>query len=238
MLIVKPGEAVAEARADGRDFEHWFIDGLGPVRFDYNVVRVDCGDPLPPPESTDAVLVTGSPAMVSHRSRWSEDAAGWLCEVHQLGMPLLGVCYGHQLIAHALGGRVGPNPNGRRMGRTRLESSEPDDPLLGPFEAGTEFHVSHVESVLEPPPQARVVATAAHDPHHAIYFGQRSWGVQFHPEFTGEVMSAFIEARHDALMAEGQDPAGLRGALDLTPAGNRAGSAVLHRFADYVESGQ
>jgi len=232
MLIVKTGQAVPEARRDGRDFEHWFARGLGEERLDYETVRVDRGQPLPELESIDAVLVTGSPAMVSAREAWSEKTACWLAAAHARGLPMLGVCYGHQLLAHALGGRVGPNPHGRTMGRVELEFSAADDPLLGGFGAGTPFHVSHVEVVLAAPASARVVAGAAHDPNHALHFGGRSWGVQFHPEFDLAIMRAYIGARAAALRAEGQSPEALIEGLDSAAGGNRAGDALLRRFAE------
>ena len=58
--------------------------------------------------------------MVSEREPWSERAAEWLREVAQRGIPLLGICYGHQLLAHALGGRVGANPQGREIGTVEV----------------------------------------------------------------------------------------------------------------------
>lgn len=234
-LIVKTGEAVPAARAGGRDFEHWFIDGLGADRVAARVVRVDRGETLPKPRalaSDTAVLVTGSAAMVSHRLDWSERCAAWLVEVHQAGLPVLGVCFGHQLLAHALGGRVGPNPNGRRMGRAALTECDSTDPLLGPCTPGTAFHVSHVEAVLEPPPCARVVARAAHDPHHALHFGGRSWGVQFHPEFDRAVMRAYIETRAEPLRAAGQDPEALIAQLGAAAGQVMPGAELLRRFVE------
>ncbi len=235
-LIVKTGCAVPEARGldgNGSDFEDWFIAGLGRGRFDYSVVRVDRNEPLPEFRSSEhasegaangaatgplaGILVTGSPAMVSHREPWSERTAEWLAAAYRAGLPMLGVCYGHQLLAHALGGTVGPNPNGRRMGRFETRVLAADDPLLGRYAPNQGFHVSHVESVLEPPTGAQVIGTAAHDPHHALRFGDRAWGVQFHPEFGRAVMRAYIQARAEPLTAEGQNPADLvRGVIDDT----------------------
>ncbi|NKI33840.1 glutamine amidotransferase [Wenzhouxiangella sp. XN79A] len=233
-LIIKTGQAVPEARALGGDFEDWFIAGLGRQRFSYRTVRVDRDEPLPSPQGLAGVLITGSPAMVSHRADWSERTAEWLAGAQRAGLPMLGVCYGHQLLAHALGGAVGPNPRGRRMGRVEIHSIEADDPLMGRFAPTEFFHVSHTEAVLEPPPGARVVAEADHDPYHALHFGRHSWGVQFHPEFGRAVMRAYLQARAEALTAEGQDPVALvRGVADDT-----VGPAVLARFGALVERAQ
>lgn len=235
LIIVKTGQAVPEARGDGRDFEDWFAEGLGLEAFDYRTVRVDQGQVLPPIESLDhapAVLVTGSPAMVSDRLDWSETTASWLAGAHAAGLPILGVCYGHQLLAHALGGKVGPNPEGRRMGRAVVEFGDAQDPLTGDFAPTAAFNVSHVEVVLALPEGARVIGTTAHDPYHVLYFGNMSWGVQFHPEFDRAIMRAYIEARAGALEAEGQDPTALIAALDDNPNGR----PFLARFAELAVS--
>jgi len=231
LIIIKTGQAVPEAREDGRDFEHWFADGLGSDLFDFRTLRVDHGDVLPPVETLDhppAILVTGSPSMVSERLDWSERTAEWLAGAHAAGLPILGVCYGHQLLAHALGGQVGANPNGRKMGRVTVAFSNAEEPLTGPFAAQSAFNLSHVEVVLTPPADARIIGTAAHDPHHALHFGNLTWGVQFHPEFDRGIMQSYIEARAEALEAEGQEPACLVAGLDENPNGR----PLLARFAE------
>lgn len=230
LLIIKTGQAVPEARALGGDFENWFIAGLGSDRFDFQTVRVDHDQVLPALDGLSGALVTGSPAMVSHRLDWSQRTAGWLADAHAAGLPLLGVCYGHQLLAHALGGRVGTNPNGRRMGRVETLDLSGDDPLVCGFWPGEAFHVSHQEVVLEPPRGARIIGRAAHDPNHALHFGGQAWGVQFHPEFDEKIMRAYIEARAESLTAEGQDPAALAAQID----GDTRGPDLLHRFGDLV----
>ncbi|WP_181918852.1 glutamine amidotransferase [Wenzhouxiangella sediminis] len=236
LLIVKTGSAFAEARRRFGDFETWFIRSFGPKRFDYRTIDVSLGEP--PPDRTSmgefaGVVVTGSPAMVSHRLEWSERIAVWLAElVGEDRLPVLGVCYGHQLIAHGLGGRVGPNPHGRRMGTRRLAVDTPDDALLGPLAPTASVNVTHLEAVLEPPPSARVLGRTEDDPNHVLHFGGRSWGVQFHPEFDAAIMRCYVEARRELLDGEGFDSKAIL--EDVTD--TRAGPGLLERFADICES--
>lgn len=232
VLIIKTGSSVPEAAERFGDFDRWFINGLGPGRFDFRTVNVHQGEHLPEcARGLAGAVITGSPAMVSHRHDWSERSAAWIAEAHEQGLPLLGVCYGHQLIAHALGGVVGPNPNGRRMGSFEVEILDRDDRLLGQFAPGADFQATHVEAVLEPPRGARVISRSPGDPHHALHFGNLSWGVQFHPEFSVEIMDCYIRARRSVLSGEGIYADRLLGTLRPSP----AGAAVLSRFAEVIE---
>lgn len=234
LLIIKTGSAPARLRERFGDFDDWFRRGFGTENFRSEVISVDQGHGLPDPAETrrfSGIVVTGSPAMVSERLDWSERCAAWLAAVHHARRPILGVCYGHQLLAHALGGRVGPNPHGRRIGTFPLHSAVDDDAILGPADSGLPVHSTHVEAVLEPPPGARVIATAPGDPCHALHFGHRSWGVQFHPEFDADIMRGYIVERGAELQAEGQDSAALH--AGVVPA--ELGQTVLTRFAQHCQ---
>lgn len=200
-LLVQTGSTLPELRARHGDFPEWFRRGLGLRRDEIDVVRVDAGQMLPADASAHAgVIVTGSPAMVSERLRWSEDTAAWLRGAIGDGAAVLGVCYGHQLLAHALGGRVDYHPRGREVGTVDIErlSSAHDDPLLGAAPAIFVAHASHQQSVLELPPGAITLARSAHDPHHAVRYAPRVWGLQFHPEFSVDVMRAYLQRRVQA----------------------------------------
>jgi len=235
ILVLKTGEALPPVKATCGDFEDWIARGLGVERASLMVASVYRGEPLPEPEAIAGVVVTGSPAMVTAREEWSERSAEWLRGVVEGDrVPVLGLCYGHQLMAHALGGEVGVNPNGREMGtvEVRLASDEViHDAVLV---SGTHpAHMSHVESVLLPPRDASVVATTVLEAHAALRFGPRQWGVQFHPEFDREIMARYVEARREILVEEGLSPDEMIAAATETP----VLSETLARFAALVEGG-
>lgn len=234
ILVLKTGEALPAVKSRFGDFEDWIAQGLGVATSDLTVASAYAGDPLPDPASIGGVVVTGSPAMVSSREDWSEGAAAWLAPlVERDVLPVLGICYGHQLIAHGLGGQVRSNPNGREMGtvQTRLDAHALGaDPVLT---AGVyPSHMSHVESVVVPPADAQILGTTDIEPHAALRFGPRQWGVQYHPEFDREIMRGYVEARRDILAGEGLDPDGMIETAVETP----EATGLLKRFGRVVES--
>ena len=195
-LIVQTGSTWPQLRARHGDFPDWFRRGLGLRRDEIDIVRVDAGEALPADAMAHAgVVVTGSPAMVSERLRWSEHTAAWLRVAIDRSMPVLGVCYGHQLLAHALGGRVDYHPGGREVGTVAIERmpASGDDVLLGAAPATFLAHASHQQSVLELPAGAVTLARSAHDPHHAVRYAPKVWGLQFHPEFSVEIMRGYLQ---------------------------------------------
>ena len=233
IVLIKTGGTIEQIKPKHGDFEDWFAEGMGVT----GLLQVDVyrQQPLPTAENLSGIVITGSPAMVSAKEDWSERTAAWLAQTVQKGIPVLGVCYGHQLLAHALGGRAGPNPAGRQIGTVTarlLESSE-DDPLLGHLPQSFAAQSSHSEVVLELPQGAQRLTTSPLDDNFAIRFAENVWGVQFHPEFSGPVMSEYIQHRAEALREEGLNPERL---LENTKDTVEAKS-VLRKFVDIYKSG-
>jgi GMP synthase (glutamine-hydrolysing) len=187
---------------------------------------------LPDPTSVAGIVVTGSSAMVTDREPWSERTAEWLATAVRLEAPVLGICYGHQLLAHALGGTVEDNPRGRQIGTidVTLVPEAGEDPLFSGFESVLHVPVSHRQVVTRLPAGARRLASTPHDPNHAFSFGPRAWGVQFHPEFDAEIVRGYIDARREALRAEKLDA----DALLAAATDSDHGTLLLRRFASLL----
>ena len=102
ILVVKTGEALPSVKAEYGDFEDWIANGLGLPVDSLDVCSVFLGAKLPAVDTVSGVVITGSPLMVTQRFDWSEAAASWLADVVvEDAAPVLGLCYGHQLLAHA-----------------------------------------------------------------------------------------------------------------------------------------
>ncbi|WP_017168095.1 glutamine amidotransferase, partial [Xanthomonas phaseoli] len=183
-LIIETGQPVPEMRRYGR-FPHWIRVAAGLAEQETVAIDVANGDALPDPADFAGIIVSGSAAFVTDRADWSERSAQWLRHAAHQGMPLLGICYGHQLLAHALGGEVDYNPAGRESGTIALELHPPaeQDPLFAGLPPQFPAHATHLQTVVRAPDGAVVLAHSRQDRCHAFRWGRATWGVQFHPEF-------------------------------------------------------
>jgi GMP synthase (glutamine-hydrolysing) len=230
LLIIRTGRAPDVISARHGDFPRWFRLGLRLPTPAVQVVDVEQGDELPDPASVAGAVVTGSASMVTDRAAWSERTAGWLRDAMDIDLPLLGVCYGHQLMSHAFGGRVDYLPGGREMGTMTLRTLAPawNDALARHLPARFAAHTTHEQSVLEIPKNATVLASSERDPHHLLRYGRNAISTQFHPEFSAEIMRGYIRRRHDVLHKEGWQPDRLLAEVTSTPAATQ----LLRRFVD------
>jgi GMP synthase (glutamine-hydrolysing) len=228
IAVVVTGTPIESARLRRGGFAALLRDELGAARPAF--VELDAtAAPLRDLRGFRAVLVTGSAASVVERAPWMLSTEARLRDAVQAGTPVLGICFGHQLLGQALGGRVAKNPRGREIGTVRLELLR-QDPLLDRAHDPFLVNMTHLDSVLELPPGAEVLARSALDPHAAVRFGPRAWGVQFHPEIDAEVMADYVRGRWDAIVSEGLDGEGIRAGIAEAPGGR----AVLGHFLSAV----
>ncbi|HET7662764.1 MAG TPA: glutamine amidotransferase [Rhodanobacteraceae bacterium] len=229
LLIILTGHAPDAIRARLGDFDHWFRLALRLPPNDIQVIDVSAGQALPNTHDVRAAVISGSAAMVTERLAWSEQLAGWIRHAMDVELPLFGVCYGHQLMAHALGGRVDVLPGGREVGTQNIEVFEAgaDDRLLAGLPTHFAAHTTHVQSVLEAPTGTQVLARSARDPHQILRYGPNAVSTQLHPEFSADVMRAYLRLRADNLRNESLDVAALLKMVRATPQARR----LLQRFA-------
>ena len=232
LLIVKLGTTYPFIAKRYGDFDDWITSNLGFNPDNIGVRKPFAGEKLPDPRNVSGVVVTGSHAMVTDQENWSEYTATWLQKVIETETPLLGICYGHQLLAHAMGGRVGPGPQGGEFGTVdvQLNDGARDDRLLASLPRVLQVQVCHGEFVLELPPGATLLASSARDPHLAFAYGIAAWGVQFHPEFDRDILVSYIRECSDLLRSQGQNPEALIQSAADTP----YAKALLRRFGQIV----
>jgi len=200
--------------------------GLGPDAV--HIVRADAGGQPLAPAAYRAVLITGSPAMVTDREPWSERAAEWLRQAAAARLPMFGVCYGHQLLAHALGGAVDYNPRGRELGTQAIEClpAAAGDPLMAGLPVGFPAQLLHAQTVTRLPAGAVALARSALDEHQLVRLAPGIYSAQFHPEFGPEFMRDHLLRYQPDYAREGLDAGALAASLKPTP----TAASLLRRF--------
>lgn len=237
LLIVKTGDAFEEVISRHGDFEALFRQQLAPALNEHTSLAVFDAqrDPSPPSLAGLAgIVITGSHSMVSDGEPWSEALKPWLQQALAQDVPMLGVCYGHQLMAAAFGGRSDYHSDGRESGTHEVHVTDAgrNDPLLEILPSRFLAHLTHAQAVVEKPAEAQVLARNPHDPHQALRYGARQWSVQFHPEFTAPVMRDYLERQRAALRDQGDDPEALLASVTDTP----GATSLLQRFVALAQA--
>lgn len=232
ILIIKTGNTFPEISKDRGDFEDWIMAGMGLDRKRFLIVNVSQGEALPDYDGISGIVITGSHAMVTDHYDWNERTANWLVVAIKRKIPTLGICYGHQLLAYALGGQVANNPNGLEFGTVEIHLTKLAEKyrLFSFLPAKVHLQATHTQSVVKLPPGAKLLASTSMDPNHAFVIGDFAWGVQFHPEFDAHIVNRYIEILRDYLQSKGLQPDELIENCFDTPFGR----IFLKRFAEIV----
>lgn len=172
--------------------------GLGPLeRFD-----VQHGQWPNAPQDYDAYLVTGSPAGVYDPLPWIGELKDFL-RAAKGHAALVGVCFGHQVMAEAFGGAVIKSPKGWGVGLHDYQVTAPQ-PWMDQAR-GFAIPASHQDQVVVRPPGAEVIAASAFTPFAGLaYADQRAISFQGHPEFSAEFATALLNARRGSQLPHDQ----------------------------------
>ncbi len=197
ILVARTGTTEPAVVARHGDYDDWFRAVLEPAGALLSVVEVHRGLPLPDPLAWDGLLLTGSPCSVRDEAPWMAPLAGAALAAAAAGLPVLGVCFGHQLLGEALGGRVERNPAGPEYGTVTVELTEAGarDPLFAGLPRRLAVQATHRDALVRPPRHALRLAGNANTPWQAFAAGPHIRCVQFHPELTEAAMADLLEVR-------------------------------------------
>lgn len=139
----------------------------------------------------DGFLIGGSPSSVHDEDAWIERLLSVIRDAYAAGKPLAGACFGHQAIAKALGGVVGPNPGPFVLGTAETQVTSPA-PWMEPVDR-FRLAAAHGEQVTELPPGAEVVGITRGCPAACYRIGRQVFATQYHPEMTPGFLAALVE---------------------------------------------
>jgi GMP synthase-like glutamine amidotransferase len=149
------------------------------------------------PGECEAWLCTGSRYGAYDGFGWIDDLCGFIREVRDAAVPFVGVCFGHQVLAQALGGRVQKAASGWGAGVRRLEVVTPA-PWMDPPAPHLDLHFMHQDQVVELPAGAHLLGRAGHCPVAMFQLGSMI-GIQAHPEFTATYSEALLRDRKERI---------------------------------------
>ncbi|WP_428925985.1 type 1 glutamine amidotransferase [Marinibacterium sp. SX1] len=178
--ILQTGHAPDALLDETGDYDQLFVTLLGGHGFSFRTWAVVDGAALPDgPEAADGWLITGSRHGAYEDHPWIPPLEDFIRRIQASGRPLVGVCFGHQIIAQALGGKVEKFAGGWAVGRQVYDCDG----------RAVAINAWHQDQVTELPDGARVLGGNAFAPHAILGYGDTIWTCQPHPEFD----SAFVE---------------------------------------------
>jgi len=176
-------------------FEHLLLSADASLQI--SVFDVQSGD-FPQPSLCDGYLITGSRESVYEDLPWIPPLVAFVEQLRAQEIKLAAICFGHQLVAHFFGGRVGAAEQGWGVGVHSCEVVERDDWMTPPAER-LNLLCSHKDQVLELPPDATLYATSDFCPNAGFTVGNHTLTIQGHPEFQKDYARALMTFRKELL---------------------------------------
>jgi GMP synthase-like glutamine amidotransferase len=196
LTLIQPTDVPEPLREKFGPYNAMFHRMFGREGFEFETVRLTAGEPLPDPAGLDAVLITGSSAGVyDNHLNWMEPLRQFIRGAYANRTPMLGICFGHQIIADALGGDVRKSEKGWGLGRHVYAVKSRPAHIGGQL---PEFAIacSHQDQVIAPPAEAETFLASEFTPNAGlVYRNGRTMSLQPHPEFEDDYTIALAEMR-------------------------------------------
>ncbi len=203
ICILRTDEVLAEFQPEFGDYPQMFARVLRQVEPALQLDVVDARKQLPGSVESDAYLITGSRHSVYEPLPWIGPLVEFLQQVLDAGKKIIGICFGHQLMAHFFGGAVGPAPQGWGVGVQVSNVCQRKAWMSGGYVSAQTDRLgllsSHKDQVLEVPAQAEVYLSSDFCPVAGFTLGSQVITVQGHPEFSREYAGALMTRRREML---------------------------------------
>jgi len=199
ITIVETGLISPERRAQHGSFPQMFerMISAADASASFATVRLIDGEGLPDPAGLEAILITGSSAGVYDDLDWIAPLERFVRAAYEARTSMVGICFGHQLIAQALGGTVRKSERGWGIGR-HVYDVVPDNGAI----EGEKIAIacSHQDQVIEPPAGAATILHSTFTPHAGLLYENGAvLSVQPHPEFTAAFAHVCCELRQGSV---------------------------------------
>lgn len=214
--ILQAGRSPDETKEKHGDYDQFFVNYLAGRGFEFENYPVLDGVFPNGPEDADGWLITGSRFGVYEGHDWIAPLEAFLRETYAVGVPIVGICFGHQILAQALGGKVEKFDGGWSVGPQKYAS-----------EAFGEQNIIawHQDQIVELPADATVVGSSDFCENAILVYGDKALTIQSHPEFSGDFLVDLLATRGKNLPDEIREDASNRTSEELT-----SGS-----FANHIE---
>ncbi|MFQ5419816.1 MAG: GMP synthase, partial [Anaerolineae bacterium] len=166
--------------------------------FTYQAYEITRGEMPRDLDECDAYLITGSLQGVYDSDPWIADLSRFIRAAYQAGKKLVGICFGHQIIAHALGGRAEKSAKGWGLGQRQFALTAVKA-WMTPGMSSCGLYFAHQDQVVKLPPGAERLGGDEFCPNTMFTIGDQVLGIQGHPEFTSDFMTAVIASRQDTV---------------------------------------
>ena len=192
--ILRAGHSPEELTESLGNYDEMFVQLLGGHDFEFETFSVVDGVFPSGPDAADGWLITGSKHGAYEDHAWIPPLENLIRDIHSADKPMIGVCFGHQIIAQAMGGKVEKFDGGWSVGRT--EYTLDGKPVA--------LNAWHQDQVVELPEDARVVGSSDFCANAMLAYGDTIWTVQAHPEFPATFIDGLIQTRGKGVVPDTQ----------------------------------